>query len=364
MTRRQLITSTLAVFVLVSSRIAAAADPLLERDVLPILAKQCMGCHGGLKKEGKLDLRTVAAMLKGGESGPAVKPGSIEQSILWKRISDDEMPEGKNKLSAKEKSVLRQWISAGMPTLADRMGKQADPLLPAQKKYEPQQVAETIDRHINTTLASAKLKPAPRSDDAEFLRRVYLDLTGRVPTGQQAAAFLDDAHNDKRAKLIDTLLATPEFGEQFRRTWRDWICPPELPSDANGGKQPHREAQAFGKWLGERFAAGNSWDKIVREILTVEGKSRTSHRSFSSGWSGRTAKRPPMVRVGPWRRYSWACNCNVLNVTTTPFAIGHSKTIGRWRLSSATSTETSRKSARQKTRTRPRSQFPSRRSRT
>jgi hypothetical protein len=279
-----------AMLVLIFSQSGKAADPLLERDVLPILAKQCMGCHGGLKKEGGLDLRTVAAMLKGGETGPAVKPGSVEQSILWKRISADEMPEGKNKLSAKEKGVLRQWIASGMPTLAGRLGRHADSLLPAGKKHEPRQVAEVIDNHINTALAASHLKSAPRSDDAEFLRRVYLDLTGRVPTGQQAATFLDDSSGDKRAKLIDTLLTTPEFGEQFGRTWRDWICPPELPSDANGGKQPHREAQAFGKWLGERFAAGNSWDKIVREILTVEGEIKNQPHVIFFGLVGQDGK--------------------------------------------------------------------------
>ena len=126
----------------------------------------------------------------------------------------------------------------------------------------------------------------PRSDDAEFLRRAYLDLTGRVPTAEQAVAFLDSKDQDKRAKLIDTLLATPQFGEQLGRTWRDWICPPELPSDANGGRQPHLEAQKFGKWMGERFAAGDPWDKITRDILTVDGEIKNQPQVIFFGLAG------------------------------------------------------------------------------
>ena len=247
-----------------------AQESLLERDVLPILTKQCLACHGGLRQKGGLDMRTVPAMLKGGKSGPALKTGDADASEMWQRIAADEMPPGDKKLSASEKNHIKQWIDNGLPTVAERQ-KNDEPLLPASEKHTAQEVAAAIDRHLDRGLASAKLKAVPRSDDAEFLRRVYLDLTGRVPTAEQAVAFLDSKDPDKRAKLIDALLATPQFGEQLGRTWRDWICPPELPSDGNGGAQPHKEAQNFGKWMGERFAAGDSWDKITRDILTVEG---------------------------------------------------------------------------------------------
>ncbi|MEK6239550.1 MAG: PSD1 and planctomycete cytochrome C domain-containing protein, partial [Planctomycetales bacterium] len=270
-----------------------ASDPLLETDVLPILTKRCMGCHGGLKQEGELDLRTVPAMLKGGESGAAVKPGDLENSEMWVRIAADEMPEGKNKLSPQEKDAVRNWIAAGLPTVAKLRENQNDPLLPSGKKHPPRQVAEMIDQHIDRALATAKLKPVAIASDSAFLRRVYLDLTGRVPTSEQAASFLDDASADKREKLIDALLTTPEFGEQFGRTWRDWICPPELPSDANGGKQPHQEARNLGKWLGERFSAGESWDKIVRDILTVDGEIKNQPQVIFFGLVGQGGKETP-----------------------------------------------------------------------
>lgn len=247
-----------------------ADDSLLERDVLPILTKQCLGCHGGLRQKGSLDMRTVPSMLKGGKSGPAVKAGDLNGSEMWKRIADNDMPPHEKKLSPAEKASIKAWIAAGLPTVAERL-KDDLPSLTAGEKHEPKQVAAAIDQQFERALAVARLTAAPRSDDAEFLRRVSIDLTGRVPTVEQSVVFLDSKDPDKRAKLIDTLLATPQFGEQLGRTWRDWICPPELPSDGNGGAQPNNEAQNLGKWLGTRFAAGDTWDKITRDILTVEG---------------------------------------------------------------------------------------------
>jgi mono/diheme cytochrome c family protein len=271
---------------------ARADEPLLERDILPILTKQCLGCHGGLRQKGNLDLRTIPAMLKGGDTGPAIQSGQAKASELWKRIESDEMPPHEKKLSTAEKTAIKNWIAAGLPTVGQRQ-KDAGPGLPSGRKHPPEVVANAIDQHLNTSLIAAKLKPAPKADDVEFLRRVYLDLTGRVPTAEQAVAFLDSSVPGKRSQLIDALLASPQFGEQFGRTWRDWICPPELPSDANGGRQPHNEAQNLGKWLGTRFAAGDSWDTITREILTVEGDIKTKPQLIYFGLAGEGGKVQP-----------------------------------------------------------------------
>lgn len=260
-------------------------ESLLERDVLPILTKNCLGCHGGLRQKGGLDMRTTAAMLKGGKSGPALKAGNAAVSEIWMRIAADEMPPGDRKLSAAEKNHIKQWIANGLPTVAQRQ-KNDDPLLAANQKHTPQEAAAAIDQHLNKGLASQNLKIASPSDDAEFLRRIYLDLSGRVPTAEQASAFLDSKEANKRAKLIDDLLATPQFGEQLGRTWRDWICPPELPSDGNGGRQPHKEAQELGKWLGQRLAAGDRWDKITRDILTVNGAIKNQPQVIFFGLTG------------------------------------------------------------------------------
>ncbi len=278
--------------VLLGATSGHAGDSLLERDVLPILTKQCLGCHGGLRQKGGLDMRTIPLMLKGGDSGPAVKAGDLNGSEMWKKIAADTMPPNEKKLTAAEKSAIEEWIKSGLPTVAEREKDDA-PLLTGNDKHEPKQVAATIDRHLDKALSSKNLKAAPRAEDAEFLRRVYLDLTGRVPTVAQAVAFLDSKALDKRAQLINALLATPQYGEQLGRTWRDWICPPELPSDGNGGAQPHKEAQNLGRWMGQRFAAGDTWDKITREILTVEGDIKTKPQLIFFGLVGEGGKISP-----------------------------------------------------------------------
>jgi hypothetical protein len=246
------------------------ATPLFERDILPLFTKHCLVCHGGLKQKASLDMRTIPALLKGGESGAAVKPGHADVSKLWQLIANDEMPKDGEKLSAEQKKLVHEWIAAGLPTVA-QFQKVINPLLPAGNRHAPAQVAEAIDQHLDRALTAAKSKPTPPSNDSEFLRRIYLDLTGRVPTAAQATAFLDNSSKNKRETLIDALLNSPEFGEQFGRTWRDWVSPPELPSDPNTGKQPHKQTRDLGTWFGKRFMAGDSWDKIVREIITAEG---------------------------------------------------------------------------------------------
>lgn len=266
-----------------------AEEALFERDVLPLLTKNCLGCHGGLRQKGDLDMRTLPALLKGGKSGPAVKAKDLEQSSVWERIASDDMPPGEKKLSAAEKQIIRNWIEKGLPTVAQRqIGDK--PRLEPNQKHDPQQVARAIDEHIDDFLKAAKITPAPRSDDAEFLRRIFLDLTGRVPTAEQAKMFLESQDNQKRSKLIDSLLDSPQFGEQLGRTWREWICPPELPSDPNGGKQPYNQANDFGKWLAARFNANESWDQITKQILTVEGEIKNQPQVIFFGLVGEGGK--------------------------------------------------------------------------
>ena len=284
--RTRFIATAVSVFAL---RLCSAAEPLLERDVLPILQKHCMGCHGGLKQEGKLDLRTLPAMLRGGDSGPAVVAGQPDQSRLWKLVVSGEMPLEKTPLAEKDRQTLRTWIAAGLPTFATRHSQREESLLPPGR-HEPAQVSQVIDKLVLSRLEADGLKPVPVADDGEFLRRVYLDLTGRVPQSQLAADFLDDTAADKRAKLIDALLASPEFGQHFGRTWRDWICPPELPSDMNSGKQPIQESRALGDWFAQRFTSGDSWDQIVRDILAVKGEIKNQPQMIFFGLVGQDAK--------------------------------------------------------------------------
>ena len=125
-------------------------------------------------------------------------------------------------------------------------------------------LAQMIDSQITLRLRSAKVEPSPPSTDAEFLRRAYLDIAGVIPTAEQAAAFLDDRSQDKRAKLIDHLLANSGYGRRMADIWTSLMYP--IDSDNRFvSKAPLHE------WLAEKFNANMHWDAMAFELLTATG---------------------------------------------------------------------------------------------
>jgi hypothetical protein len=139
-------------------------------------------------------------------------------------------------------------------------------VLPARAaERDPLTTAAAIDRAIDRRLAAEKVPASPRADDAEFLRRATLDLTGRIPALDKSVSFLDSKDPDKRRKLIDELLASKAYGEHFGTLWRNLLAPP---GNAVKGKAP---PDRFAPWLAEQFDRGRGWDSLVTELLTVEG---------------------------------------------------------------------------------------------
>ena len=155
---------------------------------------------------------------------------------------------------------MRIWsLAAGVAGLVLTAG-----LAGAAESGDPAAVAAAIDRAVDARLAQEKLPASPRADDAEFLRRAYLDVTGRIPTAEQAAAFLDSTAPDKRRKLIDDLLADPNYGRHFGIIWSDLIVNRD---DANRVLN----TAPFKKWLADSFNENRGWDEIVRDLLTSAG---------------------------------------------------------------------------------------------
>jgi hypothetical protein len=141
-------------------------------------------------------------------------------------------------------------------------------ILPASPQAAPAgkvgTFAAEIDRLINARLDEAKIPASPLADDAEFCRRVSLDIRGRIPTPERVAAFLADTDPHKRAKLIDEFLADPEYGEHFATLWYHKMVKPD---DDNR----FLLSDNFAGWLAERFNKNDGWHKIVSDILTAEG---------------------------------------------------------------------------------------------
>src|SRR5262249_34692982 len=123
---------------------------------------------------------------------------------------------------------------------------------------------DRIDKLIAARLTAEKVPASPRADDAEFMRRVYLDLTGVIPTAEQAASFLDSKDPNKRRKLIDQLLDSPKFGRHMADIWQELLL---TRNSDNRRLQP----APLVKWLEESFNANKPWDQFVTELLTASG---------------------------------------------------------------------------------------------
>lgn len=138
------------------------------------------------------------------------------------------------------------------------------PIWPEAKRQEPQIVAAEIDRLIEVRLANEKVPPSPITEDAEFLRRVHLDLIGRIPTPDRAVAFLDSKETNKRSKLIDELLASPEYGKHFGNVWHDLIVPR---TSINAKINPEALRAAFT----DCFNANLPWSEVSARLTLCQG---------------------------------------------------------------------------------------------
>jgi hypothetical protein len=135
-------------------------------------------------------------------------------------------------------------------------------------------LARRITQQVNDALVENKLPPSPLAGDAEFVRRAHLDIVGRIPTLQRVVAFLNDRDPLKRAKLIDELLASPEYGEHFARLWADILVKRDFDNNKN------LRTDRFVAWLAGRFNQNSGWDQVVRDMVTAQGEEEKVAQTF------------------------------------------------------------------------------------
>jgi mono/diheme cytochrome c family protein len=305
------IVSSIGVLMLFAGPVAAEppaesdGERLFRVDVLPVLKEKCFACHGDDPKDqkGKLDLRTPAAARKGGASGkPAIVPGKPDASPLYlavSRASDDWVampPKENDKLSSAQVGAIERWIAAGAPW-PDKVAAASAPkggvtvktsggLSPewTNRTYKPEdlwayqpltrpRLPETrnaksefrnpVDRFIQAKLDALGLAPAPRADRLMLIRRATFDLTGLPPTPDQIDSFLNDDSPRAYEKLIDRLLASPHYGEQWGRHWLDVA----RYADSSGFANDYDRGSAwrYRDYVVRGFNADKPYDRFVRE---------------------------------------------------------------------------------------------------
>ena len=229
----------------VSRSFAAEADGVefFEKKIRPVMVERCYECHSATAKKlkGKFKLDSKEDFEKGGESGAAIVPSDPEKSLLIKAIrykdEDLQMPPKNKKLPDEQIHDFEQWVKMGAPypaTAKKVEAKATDPMAEARKFWSfvpPKKSAvpaihggwakTDIDHFIQAKLEEKGLTPGPMAERRTLIRRATIDLTGMPPRTEDVGAFVADQSPDAWEKVIDRLLASPQYGERWGRYWLD-----------------------------------------------------------------------------------------------------------------------------------------------
>jgi hypothetical protein len=276
-----------------ADKITPAETEFFEKKVRPLLVQHCYQCHSAKseKIKGELLLDTAQGVLAGGVTGPAIVPGKPEQSLLIKAVrwtdKDTQMPP-KARLSDEQVAVLVQWVKMGAPdprheasVPAKLTGPSVEegrgfwafqpvrkPVVPAVK--EAAWPRGEIDRFILAALEGKGIKPARDADPYTLIRRVTFDLTGLPPTSAQTEAFVRESNAEKGsgaayARLVDHLLASPQFGERWGRHWLDVVRFAESTGMTRNYPYPH--AWRYRDYVIDSFNSDKPYNRFVMEQI-------------------------------------------------------------------------------------------------
>ncbi|MCB1079221.1 MAG: DUF1549 domain-containing protein, partial [Verrucomicrobiae bacterium] len=222
--------------------VAPASEEFFEAKVLPVLQKRCFECHSHEGKiKGGLALDSRAGWESGGDHGPAILPGEVEESLLIKAVrygDDDLQMPPKSRLPDSELRLLEQWVELGAPDprkAATGVTKREIDLEAGRKHWAFQPVTDPpvpkvgrtewpldpLDRFLLAKLEAEGLAPVNDADRYTWLRRVSLDLTGLPPTPAEIEAFVSDRSGLALERVVDRLLNSKAYGERWARHWLD-----------------------------------------------------------------------------------------------------------------------------------------------
>ena len=268
----------------------AGAAKFFESKIRPLLVARCYECHGPRSKsEGNLRLDSRAAMLQGGDLGPAIKPGDPQGSLLIDAINHGDVVQmpPKTKLPPQEIADLTAWVAQGAPwpDAPKSSPTQPSPSAPAEISAEDRNfwaflpprepsvpaVKNTswpkslLDPFVLAPLESRGLVPAVPADKRTLIRRATFDLHGLPPTPEEAGDFLADSSPDAFAKVVDRLLASPRYGERWGRHWLDIA----RYADSNGMDENMAMAHAwrYRDYVISAFNNDKPYDQFIREQL-------------------------------------------------------------------------------------------------
>jgi hypothetical protein len=260
-----------------------------EKRIRPVLSDRCYKCHSGDKVKAELSLDSREGLLRGGESGPAVVPGDPEKSLLIHAIrhGDDDLdmpPKQAEWLTTEQIRDFESWVRMGAPdprlsaavkppvkaSINFVEGRKfwsyhsvSDPALPAVR--ETSWVRNAVDRFVLAKLEEKRLPHAADADRRTLLRRATFDLIGLPPTPEEMRAFLEDSSPDAFAKVVERLLASPQYGERWGRHWLDVV----RYADTAGcnSDYPIPQMYKYRNYVIASFNADKPFDQFIREQI-------------------------------------------------------------------------------------------------
>lgn len=273
-----------------SCAIAAWAQQVdYSTQIHPVLASRCLSCHNGARGQAGLSLAARQDILRGGVSGPAIRPGDGAASLLVQRIDGTKgprMPMAGAPLDEPTIALIRRWIDEG----ARMEGSGVAPAPAAQFSLGLKPPREGgIDAILAGYYRLNRVPPTPPVADAVFARRAYFDLWGLPPDPLQLARFLEDGRPGKRASLVDELLGNQRnYSEHWISFWNDLLHNDE-------GVVYHGERSSITPWLLKALEENRRYDDFVRELLAP---SKGGPAGFVQGvtWRGtvNASQTPPM----------------------------------------------------------------------
>jgi len=249
-----------------------------EAKIRPVLASTCAKCHGQQKASGGLRVDSLAALVTGGEHGPALVPGRPDESLLIRAIrhTDDEvvMPPDAE-LASNVVDDFSRWVEHGAAWPDEPEGAK-DPFAAATHwAYQPlEKIAlpdvgdeslAPIDRLVRAKLHSEGLSPLPRAEKITLLRRAHFDLLGLPPSPAEIDDFLADNATDAWPRLVDRLLASPHYGERWGRHWLDVVRYADTAGD--NADYPVPEARLYRDYVLDSFNRDKPFDQFIREQI-------------------------------------------------------------------------------------------------
>lgn len=236
----------------------------------PLFLEKCQQCHGGAKQEAGIDLRTVMSVRQGGKEGPIVGL-SVEESRLWQVVQPDaenRMPPEGEPLTEDERLLVRKWIELSLSDSATVDWDAAE----SDVFRDPYAIDSSLlpdpaldpTTAINQLLLSAwqrdSIDAAPLVSDSQWVRRVYLDLLGRVPTIAERDAFLTSADELKHAALVDQLLMDEQHARHLAQIFDTVFL-------GRSRKQRERREKGWIDFLERSFSSNRPWNEVVRAIV-------------------------------------------------------------------------------------------------